>query len=65
VGTSASKEHIANIFSVESGKFVKVVNICISLEMCPVRILAQTATEDDCKVNTETVFPDIAGAAQF
>jgi hypothetical protein len=31
--------------------------------MCPVRIWAQTATDDDCKVNTEAVSPDIMGLA--
>lgn len=63
MGTSASNEHVAKIFSVELGKYVPVVNICILLEMCPVRIWAQTATDDDCKVNTEAVSPDVMGIA--
>ena len=65
VGTSASKEHTANIFSAEMGKFVPVVNIRILLEMCPVRISAPIATDDYCKVNTETVSPDVTGFAPF
>jgi hypothetical protein len=65
MGTNASKEHTANTFSVEMGKFVPVVNICILLEMCSVRISAQTATDDDCKVNTETVSPDVTGLTPF
>jgi len=65
MGTSTSKEHTANIFSVQLGKFVPVVNICILLEMCPVRISAQTATVDDCKVNREAVSPDVMGLAPF
>jgi hypothetical protein len=64
-GTSASKEHTANIFSAELDKFVQVVNMFILLEMCPVRISVQTAADDDCKVNTDAVSPDVTGLAPF